>query len=250
MLRRYLKDTGVLQARDPRQARQMVAEWRPKAVLVNTAPGQHALPELWELAGEVTPPQVPVLACALPSSAWIVTEAQVHNSLAKPVTRETLLGAVQAAVPESVHANGRSARVLVVDDDRGFVQMVERYLQTANEPYDVSRAYNGAEALQRLQQGPRPDVVLLDLVMPVMDGFAFLERVQEDERYQSLPIIIVTVTSFLEEMLAHRGSEVTLLRRQGLRPSEVLAYLQALLDATEASYPSGIAEEPEAGDPA
>lgn len=128
--------------------------------------------------------------------------------------------------------------------------MVERYLQTANEPYDVSRAYNGAEALQRLQQGPRPDVVLLDLVMPVMDGFAFLERVQEDERYQGLPIIIVTVTSFLEEMLAHRGSEVTLLRRQGLRPSEVLAYLQALLDATEASYPSGIAEEPEAGDPA
>jgi signal transduction histidine kinase/DNA-binding response OmpR family regulator len=250
MLRRYLKDTGVLQARDARQARQMVAEWHPKAVLVNTAPGQHALPELWELAGEVTPPQVPVLACALPSSAWIVTEAQVHNSLAKPVTRETLLGAVQAAVPESVHANGRPARVLVVDDDRGFVQMVERYLQTANEPYDVSRAYNGAEALQRLQQGPRPDVVLLDLVMPVMDGFAFLERVQEDERYQGLPIIIVTVTSFLEEMLAHRGSEVTLLRRQGLRPSEVLAYLQALLDATEASYPSGIAEEPEAGDPA
>jgi CheY-like chemotaxis protein len=128
--------------------------------------------------------------------------------------------------------------------------MVERYLQTANEPYDVSRAYNGAEALQRLQQGPRPDVVLLDLVMPVMDGFAFLERVQEDERYQGLPIIIVTVTSFLEEMLAHRGSEVTLLRRQGLRPSEVLAYLQALLDATEASYPSDIAEGPGAGDPA
>jgi len=250
MLRRYLKDTAVLQARDADQAHEMLNEWRPKAVLVNTPPGQQALPELWQLAEEIMPPQVPLLACALPSTAWLAAEAHVQNSLSKPVTRERLLEALRTALPEERLADGRPPRVLVVDDDRGFVQMIERYLETATRSFEVMRAYNGAEAMLRVQQGPRPDVVLLDLVMPVMDGFAFLERVQGNEAYQDLTIIIVTVTSFLEEMLAHRGSEITLVRRQGLRPSEVLSYLQALLDATQASYPSDAAAIPELAGPA
>ena len=249
MLRRYLKDTAILQARDPEEARQLVADWRPKAVLVNTPPGQHATPELWRLAEEVTPPQVPVLACALPSSAWIAAEARVQNSLSKPVTRERLLEALRTAIPKDQRTGDQAMRILVVDDDRGFVQMIERYLETANEAYEVVRAYNGAEALQRLRQGPLPDAVLLDLVMPVMDGFAFLERVQADDVCRDLTIIIVTVTSFLEEMLAHWGSEVTLLRREGLRPSEVLTYLQAMLEVTETSYPSDTAVTPPGADP-
>jgi len=249
MLRRYLKGTAILQARDTQQARDMVNDWRPQAVLINTQPGRQSLSQLWQIAEEIMPPQVPLLACALPSTAWLAAEAHVHNSLPKPVTCERLLEALRTALPEERLSGERPARVLVVDDDRGFVQMIERYLQTAPGSFEVMRAYNGAEALLRIQQGPRPDVVLLDLAMPVMDGFAFLERVQGDEAYQDLTIIIVTVTSFLEEMLAHRGSEITLVRRQGLRPSEVLAYLQALLDATQASYPSDAAEALEPTDP-
>ncbi len=232
VLSRYLDRYYVVQAPDLNEARTMVEQWHPTALLLNIPPqtdhGAAALSALTEQGLGVLPPRVPLVLCSLPSQEWLAAEAQVRGALSKPVTREQVLYAIQSV--EGVRD------VLVVDDDRGFVQMIARFLETAEEPYSVRWAYDGAEALDRIRER-RPDLVLLDLVMPVMDGFATLQALRDSPATRDVPVLLVTVTSYLEDMLAQHGSGLSVVRREGFSPSEVVHYLAALLDATEAEYP-------------
>ncbi len=77
-------------------------------------------------------------------------------------------------------------RVLVVDDDPDILDALSEILEV--EGYDVQRARNGREALQRLEQGV-PDLVLLDLMMPVMDGWEFARSLAPGARP---PIIVLS----------------------------------------------------------
>jgi DNA-binding response OmpR family regulator len=79
-----------------------------------------------------------------------------------------------------------TGRVLVVDDDPDILDALSEILEV--EGYEVQRARNGREALQRLEHGP-PDLVLLDLMMPVMDGWEFARSLDPDARP---PIIVLS----------------------------------------------------------
>ena len=81
---------------------------------------------------------------------------------------------------------GAARRVLVVDDDPDILDALSEILEV--EGYDVQRARNGREALQRLEQG-LPDLVLLDLMMPVMDGWEFARSLSPGARP---PIIVLS----------------------------------------------------------
>lgn len=76
--------------------------------------------------------------------------------------------------------------ILVVDDEPRYVQLVEVNLRT--EGYDVRSAFNGQQALEEVARD-QPDLILLDVMMPVMDGFSACERIRE---FSSVPIIILT----------------------------------------------------------
>ena len=76
--------------------------------------------------------------------------------------------------------------ILVVDDEPRYVQLVEVNLQT--EGYEVRSAHNGQEALEEVSR-EQPDLIMLDVMMPVMDGFTACERIRE---FSSVPIIILT----------------------------------------------------------
>jgi CheY-like chemotaxis protein len=80
--------------------------------------------------------------------------------------------------------------VLVVDDDPEIRSAVRMLLE--DEGYRVSVAANGEEALERLRSGAAPCLILLDLMMPVMDGFVFLERHRADPELAGIPIVVVT----------------------------------------------------------
>ena len=79
-----------------------------------------------------------------------------------------------------------SARILVVDDEPRYVRLMEANLAT--EGYQVLKAYNGQEAVQVVVD-KQPELVILDVMMPVMDGFAACERIRE---FSNIPIIMVT----------------------------------------------------------
>jgi CheY-like chemotaxis protein len=83
-----------------------------------------------------------------------------------------------------------SARILVVDDDEVIRETVRLTLEL--EGYEVATAGDGLEALEALRKGPRPDVVLLDLMMPVVDGWQVAAEVDADPALSSIPIVLVT----------------------------------------------------------
>jgi two-component system cell cycle response regulator len=96
-----------------------------------------------------------------------------------------------------------SARVLVVDDVDVNVKLLEAKLEA--EYFDVLTASNGADAL-RLADAEQPDLVLLDVMMPQMDGFEVCRRLKEDPRTAAIPVVMVTALSDAADRL--RGLEV------------------------------------------
>jgi CheY-like chemotaxis protein len=84
----------------------------------------------------------------------------------------------------------RSATVLVVDDDAAIREVIAEVLR--DEGYDVAEAANGAQALEALHAMAHPGLVLLDLMMPVMSGWEFLEEVRADGKLSHVPIVVVS----------------------------------------------------------
>ncbi|MBV1858816.1 MAG: response regulator [Nannocystaceae bacterium] len=94
------------------------------------------------------------------------------------------------------------ARVLVVDDDPWILRMVTATLQKRD--YVVDTAREGRQALQRASANP-PDVIISDVMMPVMDGWTFVEQLRRDPRLSSIPVIFLTALGKDEARIAELG---------------------------------------------
>ncbi len=88
---------------------------------------------------------------------------------------------------------GAGRHVLVVDDDAGVRQALVDIL--TDEGHRVSAARHGAEALELLRTAERPDVIVLDLTMPVMDGWTFREHQRQDPALAGIPLIVMSAAS-------------------------------------------------------
>jgi CheY-like chemotaxis protein len=82
--------------------------------------------------------------------------------------------------------------ILVVDDDPDIRDSLQEVLE--DEGYGVSCVNNGREALDYLRQGHRPCVILLDLTMPVMDGWQFRREQKQDPAIADIPLVVITAT--------------------------------------------------------
>ena len=111
--------------------------------------------------------------------------------LTKPVDRELLHQAV-----ERFHQADGGSTVLLVEDDADTRIVMARILGKAN--WRVNEAGNGREALEQLGK-ERPDLILLDLMMPVMDGFDFLLEMRTHTEWQDIPVIVLTAKDLTEE---------------------------------------------------
>ncbi|GHG78524.1 response regulator [Comamonas sp. JC664] len=87
-------------------------------------------------------------------------------------------------------------RLLIVDDELAIVEALQDILSV--EGYDIVTAFNGAEGLHRMAD-LRPDLVLLDLMMPVMDGREMLRRMREDAGLQGIPVVVMSAGRISDE---------------------------------------------------
>jgi DNA-binding response OmpR family regulator len=94
--------------------------------------------------------------------------------------------------------------ILIVDDDPDLVGLAKRWLE--RDGHQVAHAGTGSEALEALAAGPLPDLVLLDVMLPKVDGFALLKQIRADERQRNLPVMIVS--SFTRDKDVARGLEL------------------------------------------
>ena len=83
----------------------------------------------------------------------------------------------------------KKARILLIDDDNDFVEATKTILES--KPYEVIVAYEGDEGLRKAKED-NPDLVLLDIIMPVKDGFTAAEQFNKDPQLSKIPIIMLT----------------------------------------------------------
>ena len=81
-------------------------------------------------------------------------------------------------------------RILIVEDDQEFVKLARRWLE--REGHGVSAVGSGPAALEALGADPLPDLVLLDVMLPRIDGFAILRRLRAEPRTQRLPVLVMS----------------------------------------------------------
>ncbi|MGI6663550.1 MAG: sporulation transcription factor Spo0A [Bacillota bacterium] len=99
----------------------------------------------------------------------------------------------------------RKMRVLVVDDNKEFVGLLREYLEKQDDIEVAGVAYNGVEALESIQE-LKPDIVILDIIMPYLDGIGVLERLSKEDA--SARPKIVMLTAFGQESITHRVVEL------------------------------------------
>src|SRR4051812_42723163 len=102
--------------------------------------------------------------------------------------------------------------VLVVDDHSDIRLIYSRILRDAG--YDVQSARDGSEALEQIEKQP-PDLILLDVFMPVMNGVEFLEHLRHDAAHQKIPVVLMSAVPDNPEVLYARELGVSKFLRKG-----------------------------------
>ena len=120
-----------------------------------------------------------------------------------------------------------------MDDDPKTRDMLRRTLQKAG--WTVAEAANGSEALEALERA-KPALVLLDLLMPDMDGFEVLERLRGDETWREIPVIIITAKDLTsEEVERLNGRVVKILQKGAYQRRDLVRDIHAMIARQVAS---------------
>jgi CheY-like chemotaxis protein len=125
--------------------------------------------------------------------------------------------------------------VLVVDDEALIVMALEAVLE--DEGYRVVCASNGRQGLERLAEEPRPDIVLLDMMMPVMNGAAMLRTMAEDPALRRIPVVVIS--SLPEEALQRQAEGAAAAVRKPYTADEVLAAVTRVLGREDTGRDAG-----------
>jgi CheY-like chemotaxis protein len=137
------------------------------------------------------------------------------------------------SIVERLKPTASPIHVLVVEDDPASREMLTRLLESAN--CQVGSAVNGVEALRQLSQRV-PDLILLDLMMPEMDGFEVVAEMQRNERWRSIPVVVITAKDLTDEDRSRLNGHVARIFRKGtIARDELLSELGALLDRHSSS---------------
>jgi len=172
--------------------------------------------ELWSLVEQarLRMPDVPIIGCSLPPRAGRALTSGAIDYLLKPLTRSALQGALEA-VDRPVR------RVLVVDDEEDALRLLARMLRACDGTLEIATASSGPQALEELRSSP-PDLVLLDILMPDMDGWLVLAAKNREEAIRDIPVVIISAQDPQDQPLTSRAVVATM--GEGLSISKLLRY--------------------------
>jgi len=184
LMQRFLGKEGfrVVTAAGGEEGLRRARELRPDAITLDVMmPGIDGWAVLSALKADRDVADIPVIMLTIVDDKNLGYALGAADYLTKPIDRERLVTVLKQ--------HRRDRPVLVVDDDAGLRQLLRRMLEP--EGYTVVEAENGRVALERLRD-VSPSVILLDLMMPEMDGFEFVAEIRRREGSRAIPIIVIT----------------------------------------------------------
>ena len=169
--------------------------------------------------------QIPVVMLSMVDNQSLGFALGATDYLTKPVEREKLI-----SVLRQYHLRKASqdpVRLLVVEDDEATREMLER--TAIKEGWEVETAENGLIGLNRLAQ-KIPDLILLDLMMPEMDGMQFVAEMRTNEAWQHIPIIVVTAKTLTEtDRNRLRGQVERIVQKAEYTPKHLVTEIRNIL---------------------
>jgi signal transduction histidine kinase/CheY-like chemotaxis protein len=229
LLTRYVRGCHTVVVQDLEQGCRAAQQMIPQAVVLDTACEGFDPARLGPIAQAWGLPHVPFLACPLPGEEPLRQRLGVDGYLIKPVARQSLWDMLRR-LGEDIDS------VLVVDDDRDFVRMLSRMLDSPLRRYQVIGAYDGREGLEMVRYH-QPDLVLLDLVLPDIHGFELIELVRSMPVDRHPRIVIISAQDEIDHLEAISGT-MFITKAEGLVPNEIVQWVQRLMDTTAGHRPS------------
>ncbi len=223
LFQRHLRGYQVVGAPTPDRALALAAQRSAQAIVTEVPSPEEQPAWLRRWLGASDRARLPVIGCPMPSGRRLTHALGLVDYLVNPVTREALLASVETIAPEA-------RTILVVDDEPRLVRLFCRMLGATPRGYHLLRAYDGAQALAIAREA-HPDLVLLDLLMPQIDGLTVLEKLRQDPALATTPVIAVSARGAVEAITPSSNRSLVLLSDRPLSVSRLLGLTQTILDA-------------------
>lgn len=238
VFQRYLDGFQVLRAASAEDCRRQARNGAIQAIVVDSAVSG-AEPALIEQLPEALR-EVPIIACPLRATGPIGADLGAVSYLPKPVTRDQLRAALRRL--------GQPARsALIVDDDPEMTRLLGRMFRSLVQGGQHWIANGGSEALELLRVHC-PDLVILDLLMPDVNGYQVLDAMRNDPELKDTPVFVVSARGLGDETIV--AKEIRVSRAGGLSVAEVMRWVKNGLtvpadsDTTAGAPPAAPRESP------
>jgi len=201
---------------------QLARELHPAAITLDiNMPDLDGWTVLAALKGDPLLSDIPVVLVTIEDNRSRGYALGATDYMTKPVDRERLVSVLRGI------CNTSERRILLVDDDEIMRESVRRALE--QDRWTVAEAGNGRVALERLAE-LRPDVIMLDLMMPEMDGFEFLVAMRAHADWQDIPVLVVTAKDLnAEEHARLQGDVERIMQKNASELDELLRELGRVL---------------------
>ena len=213
----YIEKHTVLEAQTIDEMIELVTRIKPAAVVIEQTPEHEPLRSVIAQ----TSSQTAVIMCPLPRGKDAAQPYGVHDYLVKPVAREILLMSLEQFDPTVKH-------VLIIDDNPDLNSMFARMLRASPARYHVTQAYTGEDGLT-IMRSQHPDVIILDIVMPDIDGFTVIQRMQAEPVLAEIPVILVSAHGIAEADTVDAPGIISIYKSGGFKSIEIVNCVDAVV---------------------
>jgi CheY-like chemotaxis protein/anti-sigma regulatory factor (Ser/Thr protein kinase) len=226
LLKNYLSRLGysVAAAATGEEGLKLANKLRPDAILLDVKmPGLDGWRVLSTLKSDPLLSDIPIIMTSVAEERHKGYALGATDYLVKPVGRDQL-----ATILKKYHIGDDSQRlIMLVDDDRMTREVMASRLK--DQGWRVFKAENGKVALEHLED-KKPALILLDLLMPEMDGFEFLTRLRQNQKWRAIPVVVLTSANLSTQDQAHlHGYVDTIVQKESCDRDELLLLIQKQL---------------------
>ena len=232
LYKRYLRSHGfqVVPITNPQDIISKIKEIQPYAITLDIMmPYKDGWQVIQEIKEDPDTANIPIIICSIVEDRDKAYQLGAVDYLVKPILEDELVNAItNLNLPQDKDFND----ILVIDDDPNVFQLIEIALR--NEAgYKLEFANGGFAGLEKLQKTP-PDAIILDLMMPDLDGFSILETMQGDPNLRHLPVIVLTAADLnKEDRQRLEQNKRAVLRKDEFKTHHLIDFLENALQLLE-----------------
>lgn len=230
LLQQTLADEGfeVVGTSNPEAVISIAHKLEPSAIILDimmpTKDGWQVLHDLKEV-DEVK--HIPVIILSVVDKKALGYQLGAVEFLTKPIDEAALVASLERTIGTKRHAS--KSIVLVVDDDLQIGNLIVQLLEET--AFEVITAYDGEQAFAYINQ-KKPDIILLDLMMPRLDGFGVIDKLNSSDDTKNIPVVVLTAKTLDEAERQHLEKTTTeIVLKQGLDRDGLLAHIKNVIGA-------------------